>query len=95
MAGNKNSGNHGARLPDLARLALTRLVAENLTELRRTSGLSRAEVGDRIRCSPATLQKYEEGQALPPLFFLYQIAAVYSVGWMTILPNVSEVRDGS
>lgn len=54
-------------------------LARNLTELRLLSGLTQAELGERLNYSDKTVSKWERGESTPDLAVLVEIADLFGV----------------
>ncbi|HBF68605.1 MAG TPA: hypothetical protein DDW20_04750 [Firmicutes bacterium] len=58
---------------------LNEIVASNLTELRKKSGLTQQQLAQQINYSDKTISKWELGQAIPSVDVLKDIADYYGV----------------
>lgn len=55
------------------------MLAKNLVELRKKSGLNQRQAAEKLGISPAPLSAYELGKKLPPLETLVTMAELYGV----------------
>lgn len=55
------------------------ILAKNLVELRKKSGLNQRQAAEKLGISPAPLSAYELGKKLPPLETLAAMAEMYGV----------------
>lgn len=58
---------------------LKRIVANNLTELRRSAKLTQLELAERLNYSDKAVSKWESGASLPDVTVLYEISKLYGV----------------
>lgn len=58
---------------------LKKTVAKNLTELRRSAGMTQLELAEKLNYSDKAVSKWESGASLPDVTVLYQIAKLYGV----------------
>ena len=55
------------------------IVAKNITELRRTSGMTQLELAEKLNYSDKAVSKWERGDSLPDVAVLKQIADLFQV----------------
>lgn len=58
---------------------LKRVVAKNITTLRKKKGITQIEVAERLNYSDKAVSKWERGESLPDLFVLKQLADMFDV----------------
>lgn len=58
---------------------LKRIVAENLIRLRQNSGMTQADLGEKLNYSDKTVSKWERAESLPDVYVLKQISAIFGV----------------
>lgn len=58
---------------------LNHIIANNLTELRKTAKLTQAEVGERLNYSDKAVSKWERGESMPDIHILKTLADMYGV----------------
>lgn len=56
-----------------------KIVAENITRLRTTLGLTQAQLGEALNYSDKSVSKWERGESVPDVFVLKQIADMSGV----------------
>ncbi|MBE6825045.1 MAG: helix-turn-helix transcriptional regulator [Ruminococcaceae bacterium] len=56
-----------------------KIVAENIIRLRTASGLTQAQLGEKLNYSDKSISKWERADALPDAFVLKQMAEVFGV----------------
>lgn len=54
-------------------------VAQNITNLRNASGLTQAELGEKLNYSDKSVSKWERGASLPDAFVLKQMSGIFNV----------------
>ena len=59
---------------------LSRVLAENISELRKSNNLTQAEFAERLNDSDKAVSKWERGDSLPDVIVLKTIADMYGVG---------------
>ena len=62
-------------------------IADNLRYLRttRTPAYSQREIAEKLQVSRSTYARYEKGELIPPLWFLYQASVFYGIDVNTLL----------
>ena len=55
------------------------VVAGKLIRLRKESGLTQAELGERLNYSDKTVSKWERGESIPDAYVLTQLAQLYGI----------------
>lgn len=55
------------------------IVAKNLTELRKSRGLTQSELAEKLKYSDKTVSKWETGDSLPDISVLTELAALYGI----------------
>ena len=55
------------------------IVAKNLTELRKSKNLTQGELAAQLNYSDKSVSKWENGDSLPDIAVLYQVAELYGV----------------
>jgi transcriptional regulator with XRE-family HTH domain len=55
------------------------VIAKNLVELRKRSGLTQSEVAEKINYSDKSVSKWERAEGVPDVYLLSQLAEIYSV----------------
>ncbi len=58
---------------------LKRVVANNLIHLRQKSGMTQAELGEKLNYSDKTVSKWERAESLPDAYVLKQIGEIFDV----------------
>lgn len=58
---------------------LKRIVAENLIRLRQNSGMTQADLGEKLNYSDKTVSKWERAESLPDAYVLKQISTIFGV----------------
>ena len=56
-----------------------KIVAENMTKLRTSRGLTQAQLGEQLNYSDKSVSKWERGESLPDVYVLKQLADLYGV----------------
>ena len=56
-----------------------KIVAENMTKLRNSRGLTQAQLGEQLNYSDKSVSKWERGESLPDVYVLKTIADLYGV----------------
>ena len=71
---------------------LKKNIAKNLSSLRKSAGLTQAELGEKLTYSDKSISKWERGDGLPDLLVLDKLAELYGVTLNDIVgddtPNV-------
>ncbi|MEA4965948.1 MAG: helix-turn-helix transcriptional regulator [Oscillospiraceae bacterium] len=67
-------------------------VASNLIRLRLASGMTQAELGEKLNYSDKSISKWERGDAVPDAFVLKQIAEIFGVTVDYLLQPHSEIE---
>lgn len=70
-------------------------LAEKLTELRKTSGLSQEQLAEQLGVSRQSVSKWESGQALPEIEKLVAISEVFNVTTDYLLKENAASTDGN
>ena len=65
------------------------VVASNLIRLRQASGMTQAELGEKLSYSDKTVSKWERGESIPDAYVLMRLADIYGLTVNDLL------RDGS
>lgn len=55
------------------------VIAENISALRRSSGLTQAELAERLNYSDKAVSKWERGDSIPDVLVLAELAEMFSV----------------
>ena len=55
------------------------VIAENISSLRRSSGLTQAELAEKLNYSDKAVSKWERGDSVPDVFVLSELAEMFSV----------------
>lgn len=55
------------------------IVAKNLTELRKSRGLTQSELAEKLKYSDKTVSKWETGDSLPDISVLAELATLYGI----------------
>lgn len=58
---------------------LTKIIAENLTYYRKLAEMTQLEVAERLNYSDKSVSKWEQGNGMPDIFVLEQLAEMYGV----------------
>lgn len=58
---------------------IKQIVAKNITDLRRTAGMTQLELAERLNYSDKAVSKWERGESLPDVAVLKQIADLFHV----------------
>ena len=58
---------------------IKQIVAKNITELRRASGMTQLELAERLNYSDKAVSKWERGDSLPDVTVLKQVADLFQV----------------
>ena len=72
---------------------LNKIVGENLTFLRKNSGLTQLEFGEKFSYSDKTVSRWEQGDVIPSVEVLKQIADFYEVSVDFLLTEHNETSD--
>ena len=72
---------------------LNKIVGENLTFLRKNSGLTQLEFGEKFSYSDKTVSRWEQGDIIPSVEVLKQIADFYEVSVDFLLTEHNETAD--
>ena len=56
-----------------------RIIANNITELRRSVPLTQAELAEKLNYSDKAVSKWERGESIPDVIVLKQIADLFGV----------------
>ena len=59
---------------------LNRIIAKNISDLRRAASMTQAELGERLCYSDKLISKWERGEAAPNVFALKQMSEIFGVG---------------
>ncbi|MBQ8860057.1 MAG: helix-turn-helix transcriptional regulator [Ruminococcus sp.] len=65
-------------------------VAENITKLRTLSGMTQAQLGEKLSYSDKSISKWERGEGLPDAYVLKSMAEVFGVSVDYILSEHSD-----
>ncbi len=68
------------------------VVAENLTKLRKQSGLTQKNLADKINYSDKVISKWERGESLPDVLVLSELANIYDVKLDDIVFGINASR---
>lgn len=68
-----------------------KIVAKNITELRVSSGMTQAQLGEKINYSDKSVSKWERGESLPDAYVLKQMSQLFGV---TVDDLLSEHKEG-
>lgn len=68
---------------------LTSILAKNMTEYRKQSGLTQAELAAKLNYSDKSISKWERGDGTPDIFVLKDLADIYGV---TVNDLISEEK---
>ncbi len=68
-----------------------KIVAKNITELRTASGMTQAQLGEKLNYSDKSVSKWERGESLPDAYVLKNMAELFSVSVDYLL---SERKEG-
>lgn len=69
------------------------VVASRLIKLRQQSGMTQAELGEKLSYSDKTVSKWERGESVPDAYVLTQIAALYGVSVEYLLSGEEPWQD--
>ena len=58
---------------------LKKVVANNLIHLRQKSGMTQAELGEKLNYSDKTVSKWERAESLPDAYVLKQLSEIFDV----------------
>lgn len=58
---------------------LKKIFAENLIRLRQRSGMTQAELGEKLNYSDKSISKWERGESIPDAFVLKELSALFGV----------------
>lgn len=64
---------------NLAMSDLKKIIAKNLTELRKEKKYTQQDVGNLVQYSDKAVSKWEKGESLPDIDVLYQLCNIYGV----------------
>lgn len=62
-------------------------IAKNLTYYRKAAGLTQAELAEKISYSDKSVSKWEQGNGVPDIYILLQLAELYGVSVNDIVGN--------
>lgn len=85
-SGIENNKSNGDTVNDFKKI-----VAKNITELRGSSGMTQAQLGEKLNYSDKSVSKWERAESLPDAYVLKQMAELFGV---TVDDLLSEHRDG-
>ena len=71
---------------------LKKVVANNLIHLRQESGMTQAELGEKLNYSDKTVSKWERAESLPDAYVLKQIGEIFGVS-VDLLLSPHEERE--
>ncbi len=71
---------------------ISRKLAKNLTEFRKSAGLTQAELAEKINYSDKSVSKWESGNGVPDIHTLVQLAELYGVSVDTLLGDSAPMR---
>jgi transcriptional regulator with XRE-family HTH domain len=74
---------------------LKTIIAKNITELRRSSGLTQAELATRLNYSDKAVSKWERGESIPDVAILKRIADLFGVTVDYLLAPEHQEKDKS
>ena len=74
---------------------LKKNIAKNLSSLRKSAGLTQAELGEKLTYSDKSISKWERGDGLPDLLVLDKLAELYGVTSSATIPPRSRPAAGS
>lgn len=63
-------------------------IGRNLTELRKISGFTQAEVAAKLKVTPQAISKWERGENLPDSLLLLEVAEIYDTTVDNILKGI-------
>ena len=66
-------------------------VARQIASLRRSKGITQAELGDRLNVSPQAVSKWERGESMPDVSLLPDLAAILETTTDNILSGGSKM----
>ena len=66
------------------------ITASNLINLRTASGMTQAELGEKLNYSDKTISKWERAEAIPDAFVLKQLSEIYGVSVDNLLASHDE-----
>ena len=72
---------------------LKKNIAKNLSSLRKSAGLTQAELGEKLTYSDKSISKWERGDGLPDLLVLDKLAELYGVTVLKNKPKREAVRE--
>lgn len=71
---------------------LSKIIAENLTIYRKNANLTQLEVAEKLNYSDKSVSKWEQGNGMPDIFVLQQLAELYGVNVNDFLrPHVEKL----
>ncbi|MEG2453873.1 MAG: helix-turn-helix transcriptional regulator, partial [Clostridia bacterium] len=82
----------------IEQIELRQIIASNLIRLRKVSGLTQAELAQKINYTDKSVSKWERGEGAPDIFVLNQLAEIYKVtvndiiGVKKVTPNRNKVQ---
>lgn len=59
---------------------LKKIIAGNIVSLRRSAGMTQAELAEKLCYSDKAVSKWERGESIPDVFVLKQVADLFGVG---------------
>lgn len=72
---------------------MSEIFASNLKKFRFTTGLTQADVADKIEVKTCTYQAYEENRSEPPIAVLVKLLYLFKINdWRLMLTNPSDLR---
>lgn len=76
-------------------LPLKKIVADNLTELRKSKSLTQSQLGEMLGYTDKAVSKWEHGDTTPDIETLKKLAEFYGVtiDYLTKVPNQKEKKD--
>jgi transcriptional regulator with XRE-family HTH domain len=69
-----------------------RIIANNITELRKAVPLTQAELAEKLNYSDKAVSKWERGESIPDVIVLKQIAELFGVTVDYLLEDVHPLK---
>lgn len=69
------------------------IIAKNLSAFRKQSGLTQAELAEKLNYSDKAISRWEHGDTLPDINVLYQLCDFYGIDMNTLISDDADVSE--
>ena len=69
------------------------IIAKNLSTFRKQSGLTQAELAEKLNYSDKAISRWEHGDTLPDINVLYQLCDFYGIDMNTLISDEADVSE--